>query len=206
MRPRTLYAFIASFLLLIAVIVLNRFSFRAMRNFSEDVDHTRLVITTFESMSNNFKSAQIYTETNDTASLRKFYRLYKLNAEHVEDELKVLRQLTKDNPRQIQLLDGLDASIRSMMPVLMKLNIQEIIRAGETWRLDTLFDIHMRIEKGIEIENTLLTRRKELLYQSTRQYNLFSTALAVIGVGIIVVIFISNFFLARRRIWLEGFL
>ena len=59
MSKKTLYAFIVSFLLLITVIVLNRFTFKSMQRFSNSVDKTREIITTFTSLSNSFKSAQI---------------------------------------------------------------------------------------------------------------------------------------------------
>src|SRR5687767_4856095 len=107
MSKKTLYAFIISFLLLIAVIVLNRFSFDAMRSYSEEVDQTRQVISQFEKISDHLKSAQIYTPAYDTIPEQDFYKLYREEAIGIKAELTQLRQLVNDNAKQISLVDSL---------------------------------------------------------------------------------------------------
>ena len=87
MSKNTLYAFIISFLLLIAVIILNRFSFDAMRTFSEEVDHTRQVISQFEEISDHLKSAQIYTPTYDTIEQKGFINYTDMEAIGIKAEL-----------------------------------------------------------------------------------------------------------------------
>lgn len=206
MGKKTLYAFVVSFLLLIAVIILNRFSFRDMRKFSEDVDHTRQVITTLESISNNFKSVQIYSPANDTGHIHNFYQLYYNDAVKLKQELNILTQLVHDNPDQRLVCNRIRKGIEDHFPVLMQKNIQEIIQAGESWRLDSLFSIHALIDDAINYENQLLQDRKTRFYRSVRQNNVLTTALAIIGAGIITITFITSFVLNRRRIWLEGFL
>src|SRR5687768_7089902 len=107
MSKKTLYAFIISFLLLIAVIVLNRFSFDSMRNFSEEVDRTRQVISVFEKISDHLKSAQIYTPIYDSIPERDFYKLYRSEAIGIKAELSQLKKLVSDNPEQIKRVDTL---------------------------------------------------------------------------------------------------
>src|SRR5438128_12188115 len=119
MSKRNLYAFIISFALFVTVIVLNRLSLNRMKTFSGWVDHTRDVITTFESLSNNFKSAQVYTPTHDTGSLKNFYDLYKADGERIESELDYLKKIVIDNHDQTQLVVAISDSIRAQMPLLM---------------------------------------------------------------------------------------
>jgi PAS domain S-box-containing protein len=206
MSNRTLFAFIISFALLISVIILNRLAFGNMGTYSQQVDHTREVITTFESLSDNFKSAQIYTPANDTGSLSNFYFLYKKDADQIKTQLVHLRSLVLDNPAQDSLVERLAGAINRQMPTLMQKNIAEIIRAGEVWRLDSLLKIHETIKRGIANEGTLLAARKYELERSRDLNTVLATVFAIVAVGIIIAILLANLFLSKRRNWLEGFL
>src|SRR5215216_2468520 len=100
MKKKVFYSFLISFLLLIAVIIINRKSFNSMREYNGWVNHSREVITSLEKLSNHFKSAQIYTPTYDSIQEKQFYSLYKTEAQNIPAELKRLKELVKDNPRQ----------------------------------------------------------------------------------------------------------
>src|SRR4051794_18677139 len=119
MGKKTLYAFILSFVLLIVVIVLNRITFNSMKTFTKDVDHTREVITEFESISNNFKSAQIYTITY-ADTLKRMYSLYEKDASQINGELQHLTSLVTDNPVQKRRVDSMEGMINRQMGVLMQ--------------------------------------------------------------------------------------
>jgi PAS domain S-box-containing protein len=206
MGKKTLYAFIISFFLLIAVIILNRFSFSAMRNYSEQVDHTRLVISVFQSISNHFKSAQIYTPTYATGPDKDFYALYRREAESIRREIEQLKQLVRDNPEQAKRADSLNNLVTAEIDVLLTRNIAEIISSGERWRLKNILQCHELINKGIAKEEVVLIDRKASLTKSTAVTNVLTTSFGVIAIGIIIFTFISHFFLSKRRKWLEGFL
>lgn len=206
MSKKTLYAFIISFLLLIAVIVLNRYSFNAMRNYSEEVDHTRQVISQFVRISDHLKSAQIYSPVYDSIPEKDFYKLYRNEAIGIRSELTQLRQLVNDNEKQVLLVDSLTKMVHAEMDVLLSKNIAEIIQSGEGWRLKNLLTIHQMINRGKAEEEVLLFARKASLLQSSRFTTLLTTAFGVIAVGIIIITFISNLFIANKRKWLEGFL
>src|SRR5436305_35671 len=123
MNRRNLLAFIVSFALLVTVIILNRVSFNQMRTFSGWVDHTREVITSLESISNDFKSAQIYTPTLDTGSLHNYYQLYKNESQEISSKLNDLKKLVKDNAAQSEHMRHLSEMINSELPTLMQKNI-----------------------------------------------------------------------------------
>src|SRR5215211_2388624 len=159
MSKKNLVVFSLAFVLLIAVVFLNRRTFRDMKTYAEQVDHTRDIISSFEKFSNHFKSAQIYT-LNDSNTAENFYALYKKDADSVPAELKRLGQLIKDNPEQEQLIDSITSKVQRHLDVLKQKNIAEIIQTGETWRLNDLFAIHEMINRGIAIEAALLAKRK----------------------------------------------
>src|SRR3982751_2876936 len=142
MSKRNLYAFIISFAFLVTVIILNRISFDKMRTYSGWVDHTRDVITTLESLSNNFKSAQVYTPTHDTGALKGFYGLYKSDAEHISGELYYLKKIVGDNRDQSELVNKISDSMTAQMPELMQKNTTELIESGTTATLQSLLHIH----------------------------------------------------------------
>ena len=119
MSKKTLYAFIISFLLLIAVIILNRFSFDAMRSYSEEVDHTRQVISQLEKISDHLKSAQIYSPIYDSIPEKDFYKLYRQDAIGIKSEITQLRQLVNDNPQQILLVDSISRMVNAELDVLL---------------------------------------------------------------------------------------
>ena len=192
MSKKTHYAFIISFLLLIAVIILNRFSFDAMRSYSEEVDHTRQVISQLEKISDHLKSAQIYSPIYDSIPEKDFYKLYRQDAIGIKSEITQLRQLVNDNPQQILLVDSISRMVNAELDVLLTKNIAQIIQSGEGWRLNNLLQIHNMINRGIASEEVLLFKRKASLEQSSKFTNLLTTAFGVIAVGIIIITFISN--------------
>ena len=177
-----------------------------MRRYAEQVDHTRDVITTLESISNHFKSAQIYTPNYPQSQNNDFYKLYKAEADSIDNELFYLQDLVKDNPGQTKLVDSINVSIKGQIPTLMQKNIAEIIADGEAWRLNYLFYTHNLINRAIKVERELLDIRKYELQSSTRLTNILTTVFAIIAVAIILFTFISTIFLSKKRNWLEGFL
>jgi signal transduction histidine kinase/CHASE3 domain sensor protein len=206
MSRKTFYAFVTSFFLLITVIFLNRMSFQRMRSFSNLVNHTRQVITSFEKLSDDFKSAQIYTTTYQSDSLKNFYSLYKSNADQIPKELSDLKSLVSDNAHQSGRMDSLTASINKHLPLLLQKNIAEIIALGQGWRLNELFAIHDMINRGIEEERGLLRVRTEELNSFTHLNNLLSIGFGVLAIAIFIFTFLNNFFISKKRKWLEGFL
>lgn len=177
-----------------------------MKSFTGLVNHTREVITTFESLSDNFKSAQIYTTTYKADSLRSYYALYKRNADAIEHQLSYLKDLVKDNRIQSNRVDTITTAINKHLPILMQKNIAEIISLGQEWRIVELFAIHNMINRGIEEEQQLLNTRTGDLDNFTRLNNLLSISFGVLAIGIFIFTFFSNLFISRKRKWLEGFL
>lgn len=206
MSKKTLYAFIVSFVLLLTVIVLNRNTLARMKDFTAAVDHTREVITLLESLSKNFKSAQIYTPTYDADSLRNFYELYRREADSIGPQLSRLQILVQEDATQRRRVDSLSGMIGRQMPVLMQQNIVELLRNGEGSRLDTLFAINNMISRGVNRETRLLNERKTELNDSAHLNNLLSKAFSVIAVALFLFTFLNIFFISKKRNWLEGFL
>lgn len=206
MSKKTYYAFIISFILLIAVIVLNRISFDKMRGYSNAVDHTQEVITSFESISNRFKSIQIYKSYYQKNGIKDFYDRYISEKNGIEHELLKLRSLITDNPEQLKLFDTLSTVIHSNLDDPLMNTSHLVIDTGETSRLNDILTVHELNRKGIAHENNLLEFRKTQLNDSTHHTNLLTTSFAVVAVAIIMLAFLSNIFISQKSKRLEGLL
>jgi PAS domain S-box-containing protein len=206
MSKRNLYAFIISFALLVTVIVLNRISFDKVKQYSHSVEHTRDVITTFEGLSNNFKSAQVYTPVQDSGAIRNFYELYKRDAAKIEGELDNLKKLVGDKGQQAQLVTAISDSIRAQLPLLLRHSTQDLVLENKTRTLQSLLTIHEMIATGVANEKQLLAKRSEDLDRYTRINNVLTSAFGMFAILLLIFAFLSNLFLSRRRKWLEGFL
>jgi signal transduction histidine kinase len=206
MNKRNLYSFLAAFLLLIGVIIINWLSFNRMKDYASMVDHTRVVIGSFERVLNNIKSGELYSAKYARTNSNIFYNNYRNELEKITPEINTLRTLIGDNPVQAKRIDTLSRLVNNELPVLREKNIVEIIESGETWRLDNLANINFIIKRGIEDEEGLLNERKANLQKFTN-YSSFLTIIFSISAFLLVAItFIFNLSLLRRRKWLEGFL
>jgi PAS domain S-box-containing protein len=206
MKKKTYYSFLVSFLLLIAVIVINRNSFNKMTDYTHWVNHSREVITSLEKLSNHFKSAQIYTPTYDSIGESKFYSQYKFEAEKIPVELKSLLNLVKDNPQQTSRIKLIAGAINIHLNRLLKNNIVELITSGEAWRLEKFFQVHALINNAIAEENKLLANREAELRRSTKLTGTLTILFSISAICLILATFVSNVIINRKRIWLEGFL
>jgi PAS domain S-box-containing protein len=206
MSKKALFSFIISFILLIAVIVIDRVSFNRMRAYTVSVDHTREVITAFSELSNHLKSAETYSEKYAHIGNENFYDLYKEEALKVKDEVARLSALIKDNPVQVKRADSVNRIITRQWDAMITYNISELILMGEGKRLKELFTMHAVINNGIEHEKILLEARKKDLRNFTRINSFLSALFSFIAITIILITFLSNLAATRKRKWLEGFL
>ncbi len=206
MRKKNLYPFIVSFVLLVTVIVFNRVNFRNMQDYARDVNHTREVITALERLSNDLKSAQIYSVNYEKKVGSDLYRLYRKEMQEIRTQLTKIKNLVSDNSGQTRRINLVDSLVSVHLDTMMNKNLVELIDAGEGWRLNEFHRIHETINMAILHENNLLDLREQELSKSTRLTNIFSTILTIIAIGIILFTFISTFLLSREQQWLEGFL
>ena len=107
MNKRNLYSFLAAFLLLISVIIINWLSFNRMKDYAVMVDHTRVVIGSFERVLNDMKSGQLYSSKYAQTNSSIFYNNYKDELEKIAPEMNRLRTLVEDNSAQARRVDSL---------------------------------------------------------------------------------------------------
>jgi signal transduction histidine kinase len=206
MKKRFLVAFLVSFLLLLVVLFINRQNHTKMAAYTEQVEHAREVILAFTELSNDLKSAQIYTRTYANIRQRAFYYVYKQDTDSVPVDLVRLRRLLRNDTLHAVRLDTIEALVQRHLPALVDRNIAELIVDGEAWRLNDLYWINYEVILSIQRENTRLARAKAELEASTLAAGRLSLALSVLSVGILLLIFITNAWLNRRRRRLENLL
>jgi signal transduction histidine kinase len=177
-----------------------------MKDYAVMVDHTRVVIGSFERVLNDMKSGQLYSSKYAQTNSSIFYNNYKDELEKIAPEMNRLRTLVEDNSAQARRVDSLATLINGELPILKEKNIVEIIQSGEGWRLENLANINLVIKRGIEDEEALLNARKNNL-DKFRKYTSFLTIIFSITAFLLVAItFLFNLSLLRNRKWLEGFL
>jgi PAS domain S-box-containing protein len=206
MNKKVLYSFFVSFILLIAVIIIDRRSFNEMKAYTSWVNHSREVISSLERLSNHLKSAEIYSPNYETTSEKDFYRLYKVEAQNIENDLIHIQKLVNGDADQNRRMNVLITVLEKHKDVLANGNIIEMMHRGEGWRLKDLFGIHDMINKMIEHEKLLLRKRQDDLQKYTSLTGILTVLFSVIAVIIIGFTFLSNVFLSRKHQWLEGFL
>ena len=206
MNKKALFAFLVSFILIVAVIIINRQSFNKMREYTRWVSHGRLVMARLEKLSNHFKSAQIYSERYAHDSTRKFYHFYKAEADSLKGEIANLQYIVSIDPAQKVRIDTIAKQVSHILPLLMKYNIVELLEQNMQPELQKVVSIQELINAGIIHERHLLEIRTADLEKSTELTNVFTLLFSVIALLIIIITFVTIVFINRKRQWLEGFL
>jgi signal transduction histidine kinase len=206
MSTRTRLAFLLSFLLFIAVVLINAYTLRKMQAFTQQVDRTQDVITQLERVSNYLKSAEIFSPAYARKAQKDYYALFRMEAGRIPRHLDTIRILMRGELAQKDRLNFIIEAIGRQLPVLMEKNIAEIILDGEQWRLDQLFSIHQQIRNLIESQDGLLVRQRLSLQRNTQITNGLTITFSAMAIGIFIYTFVATLRNTRKRKWLEGFL
>src|SRR6478736_854187 len=205
MRFRNVYLYGIALLLFFSVSILRSITFRKMNRYTEEVNNARETISELEKLSSNFKSAQLYSPRYEKQVASNYYFLLKMEAEKINDEIHRIPQLIRD-PNSKNLFDSVHHLINLHLPSLLKMNITELVAAGESWRLDDIYKVESLVSDIVVREEAQLTMKRQELDKSTQQTNFVTTILTTIALLIIGISFFSNFRLFSRRMWLEDFL
>ena len=177
-----------------------------MKQYTSSVVHSRDIITALERLSNYFKSAQMYSPGYANVAEKRYYHLYLEEAKDVYFQIMRIKNLSTGDSLQSKNVDTITSLIEEQMFELLHNSIMQIVRAGQSWRLTKLFEIHTRINNAILYEKEIAKKLDGELKTSTKATNLLTILFAVIAILIILLTFIFNVILARKGKWLEGFL
>ena len=198
--------FSIAFVLLLAVFVLNRFTYTNTQKFTSSTNHSHRVILLYQKVGAELRGAIIYSVVYERSAAANLYAVYKADADSMQHTLAVLRKEIGDRQQQVVIVDSLNSLVGRHIGVLKQKNMVELLQANETWRINELLAIHRLIERGLRLEQNLLTQRKESLDRSNELYNTLTVLLAAFALGIVIATFFSQFYLSRKSQWLEGFL
>ena len=188
------------------VIALNRITHNKGQEFSRWAEHSRNVIKEYDNLAIQLKSAEIYSPTYDSSSARNLYAIYKSDIGQVAPGISRLKDLVNDNKTQVGIVDSIDVLVKKVLPVLKKKNIPEMVGTADEALFADLQAIHTAIKRGLEQEEALLTARGTEVKDFSSVSNTLTWAIAIFAVAIIIITFFSQFFVSKRRLWLEGFL
>ncbi|HEX2533828.1 MAG TPA: PAS domain-containing protein, partial [Chitinophagaceae bacterium] len=205
MSKRSLYLYILAFCLFVSAGIVRYFMFEEMRQFTRKVERSREVVTALATLSSHFKSAQIYSPSTEHIA-ENLYRSYRQDMDRVPGELDHLKRLLRDSPEQWYLIDTVDRMIRTHLEVLSGMNLVEMLRSTESWRVGLLYRINIMINQMVVRENRLLAEWRGDLDRSARISDIISFGLNGIALIVIIATFISNLRLSQRGTYLEGFL
>ncbi len=205
MNANRLLPYIISFILLVAVLIINQHTFSKMQEYTLRVNHAKNVIISFEKLSNHVKSAEMYTPAN-ASKYKNFYKFLIQETNDISRDITELKVLVADDQLQRARLTVIERILNDQMPTLLKKNIAEIILSGEVWRLEALFKLHTLIKVGSNTEIDRLNSYERQLKQSTYYNELFTIIFSVIAFALTLITLIYNWLLARKGKWLEGFL
>ena len=205
MNANRLLPYIISFILLVAVLIINQQTFGKMQQHALQVDQSKNVIILFEKLSNHIKSAELYTPGN-ASKYKNFYEFLIKETDDIKVDMAELKVLVGNDQLQRSRLTVMDRILKEQMPTLLKKNIAEIILSGEVWRLEVLYKLHTLIKKASNTENDKLNDYEIQLLKSTYYNKLFTIIFSIIAFALTVTTSIYNWLLARKGKWLEGFL
>ena len=206
MQHKTLYIFAFSFFLFLLSAVIRFQTVAKMRSYTRSVDHSSEIITSLEKLSNYFKSAQLYSPVYEKHVAASLFGIYKKEGAKVPDELHKLDSLIENDTQRQQQLNEVTGLIYDHLPALMELNIVQLIDSQQGYRMGDLFRISNTINMMAEQEEKQLAIRKAELENTVYWNNVISFVLVLVAAVTIVMTFIMNMGLNKRRKWLQGFL
>lgn len=206
MQHKTLYIFAFSFFLFLLSAVIRFQTVAKMRSYTRSVDHSSEIITSLEKLSNYFKSAQLYSPVYEKHVAASLFGLYKKEVDKVPDELLKLDSLIEDGTQRQQQLYEVTSLIYDHLPSLMTMNIVQMIDSQQGDQMGDMFRISNTINMMAEQEEKKLALRKQELENTVYWNNAFSTILVLVAAVTIVLTFLMNMGLNKKRKWLQGFL
>ncbi|MGV3657573.1 MAG: sensor histidine kinase [Chitinophagaceae bacterium] len=177
-----------------------------MQTYTQSVNHTTQIITSLAKLSNNLKSAQLYSPKYERHVADNLFTLYREEGWETIEELYKLDSLIDNKSDRQKQLNTITKLIDDHLVVLMDLDISEMIDSGEAWRLGPLFTISSTINMmALQEEKQLQARRKEL-NNTIYWNNIISFLLIGIAAVTIIITFVTTMRLNRKSKWLEGLL
>ena len=205
MSANRLLPYIISFILLVAVLIINQHTFSKMQAYTLQVHRAKNVIILFEKLSNDIKSAESYTPAN-ALKYKQFYELLLQETNDISKDLAELKVLVANDQLQRARLTVIERILNDQMATLLQKNIAEIISSGEIWRLEALVKLHTLIKGGSNTEIDKLNGYERQLKKSTYYNELFAIIFSFTAFALTLTSLIYTRLLARKGKWLEGFL
>ena len=178
---RVILSFLVSFMLLMAVIAINRVTYNREQAYSKQTEHSRNIIKLYDNLTIHLRSAELYSPTYENSSAKGIYDIYRSDIDRLQPELLQLRDSIRDNYDQVLIVDSIDALLQQLLPVLRKKNIPEMISSEEAL-FPNLLKAHHLIQQGLDAEEFLLKSRRKELRKFNQLNNIFTLLVAVFAI------------------------
>ena len=194
--------------ILLTALYLYQWNIKRTNEHNGWVDHTLEVIARFEKLASDIKSVLIFP-----AEIRKNHKNGLLEYENyntggVQESVRYLKYLTRDNPVQQKRLDTLGKLVDQHVIGWVESNPADSLEDGQptTAHISALMMIQYHIDKGVDIEKRLLAIRRGNFLGAQKTTNLLRVLFIGIGLLIIATITTSNIYQVTQRTRAEAFL
>jgi len=207
MNKKSYYIFGFAFLIFVIAIFLYLVGISNMKQYVQQVNHTQEVIASLEKLSSEIKSAQMMPSELGRDHKNALMELYRADIDRIPGSIKNLHKLLIDNKAQQKRLEALSKIYNEHIEWMLKNNITDSIPLQEqNDHFRNIVFTQRLIDKGIEVELTLLNERKKEYEYSSAKTNVLMVLFIIISSFLIIGTAISNFFEIKKRVRVELFL
>ena len=206
MKRSTYILFGLALLIFVLALYVYRKSFKEILLYTDLINRSHEVINGFERLSNDLKSAQIFTGDLDSAKAGGLSEVYKRNISNISKDLSVLKENVVD-PSNKRTLDTLAEKINYQLDWILTSNIRDTILLGKApKRVSELLVIQNLIDSSISRAKVVMVQRQEKLESTLSLNNAYILAFRFFSLVILLMTIVLVFLHARQRAKSSAFL
>jgi len=206
MKRSTYILFGLALLIFVLALYVYRKSFKEIVMYTDLINRSHEVINGFERLSNDLKSAQIFTGGLDSAKAVGLSKVYKGNIANISKDLSALRENVLD-PANKRALDTLAEKINYQLDWILTSNIRDSILLGKApKRVSELWIIQNLIDSSISRAKVVMVQRQEKLESTLSLNNAYILAFRFFSLLILLLTMVLVFLHARQRAKSSAFL
>ena len=199
MKRSTYILFGLALLIFVLALYVYRKSFKEIVLYTDLINRSHEVINGFERLSNDLKSAQIFTRDLDSIKGGGLSEVYKRNVASISKDLSVLQANVTD-PLNKKTLDTLAEKVNYQLDWILTSNIRDTILLGKApERVSELLVIQNLIDSSISRAKVVMVQRKEKLESTLSLNNAYILAFRIFSLLILLLTIVLVFLHARQR-------
>src|SRR4030095_4253452 len=186
MNRTTYILFVLALIIFGVAFFFYRRSYHELLQYNDLINKSHEVISGFEKLSNDLKSAQVFSEKIDSAGVKGLAEVYKRSAGNISYDLANLQQNIMDSLNK-RRLDTLTRKINNQLDWIMQSNIQDTLILGHApERVAELLEIQNLIDSSISTARVVMIDRRAKLDDTLSLNNFYILAFRVFSLMILL--------------------